>query len=61
MITNIEEVNEENINQFVGGLNKSKGALKTGFGTIDKTIGEYEKERYSLSKQDRQQEKQHLH
>ena len=39
LITNIEEVNEENINQFVGGLNKSKGALKTGFGTIDKTIG----------------------
>ena len=31
--------NARNIDEFIKGLNKSKGALKTGFETIDRVIG----------------------
>ena len=37
--SSVEKTNEQNIDNFVEGLNKRKGALMTGFGTIDKVIG----------------------
>ena len=39
LTSNIEKTNEQNIDNFVENLNKRKGALMTGFGTIDKVIG----------------------
>jgi replicative DNA helicase len=39
LTSNIEKTNERNLDEFVSGLNKRKGALMTGFGTIDKVIG----------------------
>ncbi len=35
----IKKTNDRNIEGFVEGLNKNKGTLMTGFGTIDKVIG----------------------
>ena len=39
LTSDIKKSNDKNIDEFVKGLNKHKGALKTGFGTIDKVIG----------------------
>lgn len=39
LTSDVKKNNEKNIDNFVGGLNKRKGALITGFGTIDKVIG----------------------
>lgn len=39
LTSNIKETNNNNIDLFVSGLNKKKGALMTGFRTIDKVIG----------------------
>ena len=39
LTSSIEKSNEKNIEEFIAGLNKHKGALMTGFGTIDKVIG----------------------
>lgn len=39
LTSDIKKSNDKNIDSFVGGLNKRKGALLTGFGTIDKVIG----------------------
>ena len=39
LTSDIKKNNDENIDSFVTGLNKRKGALLTGFGTIDKVIG----------------------
>ena len=35
----VKKNNDKNIEAFVAGLNKSKGALATGFETIDKVLG----------------------
>ena len=35
----IKKANDENIENFLSGLNKTKGSLMTGFGTIDNVIG----------------------
>lgn len=35
----VKKSNKKNIESFVAGLNKSKGALLTGFETIDKVLG----------------------
>ena len=37
--SDVKKNNDKNIDSFVSGLNKKKGALVTGFGTIDKVIG----------------------
>ena len=37
--SDIKKTNDRNIQSFIEGLNKNKGALLTGFGTIDKVIG----------------------
>lgn len=39
LTNDVKKSNEENIDSFVAGLNKRKGALATGFGTIDKVLG----------------------
>lgn len=39
LTSSVEKTNEQNIDNFVEGLNKRKGSLMTGFGTIDKVIG----------------------
>lgn len=39
LTTDVKETNDRNIDSFVAGLNKSKGALKTGFEIIDRVIG----------------------
>lgn len=39
LTSDIKKNNDKNIDSFVSGLNKRKGALVTGFGTIDKVIG----------------------
>lgn len=39
LTSDIKKNNDKNIDSFVLGLNKRKGSLVTGFGTIDKVIG----------------------
>ena len=39
LTSNVEKTNEKNINEFISGLNRNKGSLMTGFGTLDKVIG----------------------
>ena len=39
LTTDVEKINKRNITAFVGGLNKPKNTIKTGFSTIDKTLG----------------------
>ena len=39
LTSDVKQTNDRNIDIFVSGLNKQKGAIKTGFGTIDKVIG----------------------
>lgn len=39
LTSDVKKSNDKNIDSFVSGLNKRKGALFTGFGTIDKVIG----------------------
>ena len=39
LASDIRKTNDRNIQGFIEGLNKNKGALMTGFGTIDRVIG----------------------
>lgn len=39
LTSDVKKTNDKNIDGFIEGLNKRKGALMTGFGTIDKVIG----------------------
>ena len=39
LTNDIKKTNDHNIEKFIEGLNKNKGSLMTGFGTIDKVIG----------------------
>lgn len=39
LTTDIETVNARNIDNFIENLNKKKGSLMTGFGTIDSILG----------------------
>lgn len=39
LTSDVEKTNERNIDEFIAGLNKNKGTLMTGFGTIDKVVG----------------------
>ena len=39
LTSDIKKANDHNIEKFVEGLNKNKGSLMTGFGTIYKVIG----------------------
>lgn len=37
--SDVETVNKRNLDEFVDGLNKKKGAVLTGFGTMDRILG----------------------
>lgn len=39
LVNNISEINARNIDNFILGLNKRKGAIMTGFGMIDNILG----------------------